>query len=282
MLSSVAIFGGVAVGQRLLLLVRLFDLVLVFLVFGAIVLLDIVGDDAVSHTEDVEEPEEVQGLKGDEEGGGNGLAEGTLVLLGLPVELEGADRTELGEERPNDLEINKVAEVDPGSHEDAVEGDGNGVIEVVESLGGREEKVGNIVGDVDGDANVGEVKAVAEEDERERDNVVADKLLEVLAGLLHAENEDNGLLGPVGGLKEVIEFEETALGAVGKRLVHAARVEVPDGCLAHDVHAQRSKDGEVDSGVSLLHEASLLSLPETGAAGYGTQHLLHDELAGEG
>lgn len=271
-----------AVLDRVAVRLLLVDILILILLVGAVILYDIVGEDAVGDAQDVEEPEEVERLEGDEEGGGDGLAERALVLLRVPVELEGADGAELSEEGVDDLEVDEVAEIDPDEDEDGEEGRGDGVVEVVKALGGGEEEVADVVGGVDCDADIRKMEAVAEGDEGEGDNVVADELLEVLAGPLHAEDEDDGLLGPVGALEEVVELDEGVVGAVGEALVHAAGVEVPDRGAAHDVHAQGPEDGEVDGRVALLHEAGLLALAEAGAAGNGAEHLLHDELAGEG
>ena len=137
--------------------------------------------------------------------------------------------------------------------------------------------------DVDGQTNVGKVEAVAQGDQGQADNVVADELLEVFAGLLHAQEQDDGLLGPVGGLEQVVELEVGLVGLVGEGLVHAVRVEVPDGGAAHDVHAGGTQDAKVDGRVHLLHVAGLLAARlEAVPLGHRTQDLLHDELAREG
>lgn len=127
------------------------------------------------------------------------------------------------------------------------------------------------------------MEAVAEGDEGQADEVVAHELLEVLAGGLHAEDEDDGLLRPVGGLEEVVELEAVLVGHVREALVEAGRVEVPDGGPAHDVHAPGAAEGKVGGRVHLLHEAGLLALGlDAGVAGQGLEQLLHDELAREG
>lgn len=139
------------------------------------------------------------------------------------------------------------------------------------------------MGDVHGQSNVGEVEAVAEADEGQGDEVVADELLVVLARPLHAEDEHNGLLGPVGGLEEIVELEDGLVGLVREALVEARGVEVPDGRPAHDIHAPGAGAGKVGGRVHLLHEAGLFPLGlEAGEARQGPQQLLHDELAGEG
>ena len=139
------------------------------------------------------------------------------------------------------------------------------------------------MGDVHGKTNVGEVEAVAQADQGQADNVMADQLPEVLAGLFHSQEKHNGLLRPVGGLEEVVELETSHMGLVREVLVHADGVEVPDGRVAHDVHANGSHNSKVEGRVHLLHVASLLSARlEAGPARHGAQNLLHDELAGEG
>lgn len=137
--------------------------------------------------------------------------------------------------------------------------------------------------DVHRQTNVGEVEAVGQPDERQADNVVAHELLVVLARLLHAQHQDDGLLGPVRGLEQVVELEDGLVALVGETLVHAGGVEVPHGRPAHDVHAPGPGAAKVDGGVHLLHEAGLLAArPQAGVARQGAQQLLHDELAREG
>ncbi|KAH6605132.1 hypothetical protein Trco_006839 [Trichoderma cornu-damae] len=125
------------------------------------------------------------------------------------------------------------------------------------------------------------MEAVAQANQGQADDVVAHELLVILARLLHSQDEDDGLLGPVGSLEEVVELDNAFVGAVREPLVHAARVEVPDRRAAHDVHASRPQDAKVKGGIHLFHEAGLLPLAEAGFAGKRAQHLLHDELAGE-
>lgn len=249
---------------------------------GALIVKVVLAEEAQGDADNQKQPKEVQSLERGEQGSGDVLAEAALVLLGLPVELKGPNSLKLGEQGPEDLDVDVVTEVDPGGDEDEEVGDDEGVVEVVERLGGGEEEVADVVGDVDSNAHVGEVEAVAEANESQTDNVVADELLEVLATLLHAEDENDGLLRPVGGLEEIVELDDALVGAVRVALVEAASVEVPDRGAAHDVHAKGAEDAKVDGRVHLLHEAGVLAAAEPQAAGEGPQHLLHDELAGEG
>lgn len=138
------------------------------------------------------------------------------------------------------------------------------------------------MGNVDGNAHVGEVEAVRQADESQGDDVVTDQLLEVLAGLFHTQDKDNRLLSPVRGLEEIVELEAGVVRLVGEALVHAVSVEVPDGSAAHGIQTPGSEEGKVQSRVDLLHESSLLTLAEASAAGQRSKNLLHDELAGKG
>lgn len=146
----------------------------------------------------------------------------------------------------------------------------------------RKEEVTDIMGDVHRQSHVGEVEAVAETDEGQGNQVMADKLFVVLAGLFHAQHEHNKLLRPVGGLEKVVEFEVGLVELVREALVHAGGVEVPDRRVAHDINAPGPDKGKVDGRVHLLHEACLLALGlESCIARKRAEQLLHDELAGE-
>lgn len=75
--------------------------------------------------------------------------------------------------------------------------------------------------------------------------MVTDELLKVLTRLLHSQEEDDGLLGPVGSLQEVVELDNALVRSMRETLVHAACVEVPNRRAAHDVHASRSQNAKV-------------------------------------
>jgi hypothetical protein len=146
----------------------------------------------------------------------------------------------------------------------------------------REEEVAYVMRDEDAQTHVREVEAVAQEDQGQRDDVVADQLLEVLARLLHAQQQHDGLLGPVGGLEEVVELEGGVVRAVREALVHGARVEVPQRRAAHHPQPPRARDAEVDGRVHLLHEPRLLGPAlEPAAPRQRPEEALHDELARE-
>lgn len=71
--------------------------------------------------------------------------------------------------------------------------------------------------------------------------------------------------------------------SVGESLVHPRSVEVPHGRPAHDPQPKWTKNGEVYSGVELLHESVLFRAGlDTVALCDGKNETLHQELAGEG
>lgn len=239
---------------------------LILLIVGAIIRGIAIAHKAVCDAHNVKEPKQVQRLQRRQQRRGDVLADPALVLLRLPVELKGPNGSKLGEEGDDDLDVDVVAQVDPDADKGEKVRRNQKVVEVVEHLGGGEKEVANVVRGVDGDANIGEVEAVAEPDEGKADHMVADELIVVLAGLFEAEDEDNRLLGPVGALEEVVKLDDSFVAAVGKVGVHAGRVVVPDGGLAHDVETGRAEKGKVDGCVSLLHEARLLALAKTSTA----------------
>lgn len=137
--------------------------------------------------------------------------------------------------------------------------------------------------DVHSNTHISEMEPIAQPNKRQRDDVVQHQLLEVLARLLQLQHQHDRLLRPVCRLQQVVGLEVRLVGAVREALVHASRVEVPDGCARHDPEAERSEDGEVHGCVCLLHEARLFSTAlDSGADGQGQDQALHAELAGEG
>ena len=117
------------------------------------------------------------------------------------------------------------------------------------------EKITYIMGYVDGNTHIGEVKPVAQGNEGQSDDVMYHKLFEVLARLLHTQQQDDGLLCPIRSLEQVVEFEDGLVGLVREGLVHSSRVEVPHRRSAHDIQARRSHKRKVEGCVHLLHEA---------------------------
>jgi hypothetical protein len=139
------------------------------------------------------------------------------------------------------------------------------------------------VRDVHGQSHVREVEAVAQPDQRQRDDVMRDELLEVLSRLLEHQQQHDHLLRPVARLQQVVRLEQGLVREVRVARVHAGGVEVPHGRAPHDVQPQRADDGEVDGRVRLLHEARLLGA-RADAVVYGgrAEDALHEQLAREG
>jgi hypothetical protein len=121
------------------------------------------------------------------------------------------------------------------------------------------EEITNVVRDIHSNSHVREMEPIAQANERKRNDMVQYQLLEILARLLQLQHQHNSLLRPVCCLQQVISLEVRLVSAVREPLVHASRVEVPDGCARHDPQSERSKDGKVHGGVCLLHKASLFS-----------------------
>ncbi|KAJ2969692.1 hypothetical protein NQ176_g8536 [Zarea fungicola] len=150
---------------------------LILLIVGAIIRGIAIAHKAVRDANNVKEPKQVERLQRRQQRRGDVLADPALVLLRLPVELKGPNGSKFGEEGDDDLDVDVVAQVDPDADKGEEVGRNQKVVEVVEHLGGGEEEVANVVRGVDGDANVGEVEAVAEPNEGEADHVVADELV---------------------------------------------------------------------------------------------------------
>lgn len=136
--------------------------------------------------------------------------------------------------------------------------------------------------DVYCDAHFGEMKTVTQSNQGQRNDMMNHKLLVVFAWLFQLQHQDNGLRGPVTGLKEIVRLEHRLVTAMGESLEHCGGVEVPERALPHHVKPEWPKDGEIYGRVDLLHEACLL-----GSAANVTldrerpDETLHEELARE-
>lgn len=145
-----------------------------------------------------------------------------------------------------------------------------------------EEEITNIMCDINSNAHIRKVKAIAEGNKSQCDNVMRNKLHEVLAPLLHPQQHNNRLLRPIRRFEQVVRLELRRMGPVREELVHAARVEVPHRRLAHDIQPHGTQYSEVYRGVHLLHEAGLFSPRLDVRGGEGAKDFLHDEFAREG
>lgn len=146
----------------------------------------------------------------------------------------------------------------------------------------RKEEIRDIVRDIDSNAQVSKVETVAQSNERQRDDVVADKLLEILPGLFQLQHQHDRLLCPVTRLQQVKGLEVRFMLPVGKTFEHGRRVEIPNVRPVHHIETKRSKDTKVDRSVHLLHETcSLAFTADSTPTCQGTDHALHQELASE-
>ena len=96
--------------------VRFFFLVFVFTSF---ILGNIVQYILLQDAHDQVKPEEIDGLKTGKKSKGDVLADPAFVLLSLPVQLEGTDGSEFGQNCPEDLQVDKMPQVNPDRDEEA-------------------------------------------------------------------------------------------------------------------------------------------------------------------
>lgn len=245
------------------------------------------------------------------------MREGALVLLCFPVEVEGTNGGEGRGDAVQDDEVNVVAEIDPDGDEQAEVGGYQGGVYVGEGFGGlfcfgfpisivhaqdwgrrnctsqgkkwglgrayREEKITDIMRDVNRQPHVGEMKPIAQPDQRQGDDVMSNKLPVISTWFFEPETENQGLLGPITRLQQIVGLEKSLVGSIRKRLVHAGGVEIPNRGAIHDIQAIGTRNTEVDGGVHLFHEAILLRAgAKMEPAGEGPEDALHDKLAGKG
>lgn len=138
------------------------------------------------------------------------------------------------------------------------------------------------MGDVNRDTDVGEMEAIAQPDQRQGNDMMANKFLEVLPRLLQLQQQHNRLLSPVACLKQVVSLEEGFVFTVREVLEHGRRVEIPDIRSTHDVQPERTKDRKVYRRVDLFHEPRGLPLAaDPTVDSPGPDQTLHEELPGE-
>lgn len=137
--------------------------------------------------------------------------------------------------------------------------------------------------DVNRQSHVGEMKPIAQPNQRQGDDVMSDKLPVISTWFFKPETENQGLLGPVTRLQQIVGLEKSLVGSIRKRLVHAGSVEIPDRGAIHDIQAIGTESPEVEGGVHLFHEAILFRAgAKLEPAGEGPEDALHDKLAGKG
>jgi hypothetical protein len=144
------------------------------------------------------------------------------------------------------------------------------------------EEITNVMRDVHRNPHVREMEAVAQPNQRQRNDMVQHQLLEILSRLLQLQHQNDSLLRPVRRLQQVVSLEGSLVRAVRETLVHARRVEIPHRRARHDPQPERSKDSKIHGGIRLLHEARLFPTAlDPCADGQGADQTLHAELARE-
>ena len=116
-------------------LISLLVLLFVFLVLGSVILPYICREEAEGDPEDEEEPEDVDGLEHRQQCKGDDLTNPAFVLLRFPVQLEWSDGAELGQDGPQNAQIEPVTHIDPDTNEETKVGLRQRVVQVVENLG---------------------------------------------------------------------------------------------------------------------------------------------------
>lgn len=143
----------------------------------------------------------------------------------------------------------------------------------------RKEKVRNIVRDVDGDAHVSEMEAVAQTNQCQRHNMMQHQLLEVLPRLLQQQDQHEPLLRPVTCLQEIVGFKPCLVCPMREPFIHALHVEEPDRCPTKHIQPYRTRDGEVHGGIELFQEPALLpALSNPTVERYWLDEPLHQKL----
>lgn len=109
----------------------------------------------------------------------------------------------------------------------------------------RQEEVGNVHGDVHGNAHVGEMKAIRAPNQGNGNEVMRNQLFEIFPRLLQHQKQHDHLLRPVTGLQQIICLEDTLVRLVRESLIHASCVEVPHGRPRHNPQPEWPEDAEV-------------------------------------
>ena len=136
--------------------------------------------------------------------------------------------------------------------------------------------------DVDCNAHVCEVEAVAQPNKCKRDNMMANKLFEVLPRLLQPQQEDDGLLGPVTRLQQIVGFEGSFLRSMWESLKLSRRIDIPKWTPRHHVQGEWPKEGKVHGSVHLLHKSALLvSASNATPESQWPDEALHEKLTRE-
>lgn len=108
---------------------------LLLLILGPIILLLPRRNKLPRTPQQTIQPEQIQTLQHRQQRKSDDIRNPAFILLRFPVEVVGAYGAELGQQRPEDAQVQVVAEVDPGSDVEGVEGDDEVRVDVVEGFG---------------------------------------------------------------------------------------------------------------------------------------------------
>lgn len=147
-----------------------------------------------------------------------------------------------------------------------------------------QEEIRDVMRNIDGHPHVREMKAIAQPNQRQCNNMMPHQLLEILPRLLEQHTQHNRLLRPIRRLQQVISLEQPLVASMRVCLEHSRRAEIPHWSARHHVQAKRAKDREVQRCVDLfhmpvLHPSGAHSAPD---GVFAEDAPLHHELAREG
>lgn len=89
------------------------------------------------------------------------------------------------------------------------------------------------------------MEAITQPDQGQSDDMMQHQLLEILPRLLQHEQQDQTLLSPVTGLKQVVCLEQAFMRLMREVLKHGSCVEIPHRGAAHDIQTERTVDTKV-------------------------------------
>ena len=121
--------------QQLFRLAIIFHIFFILLVITPLIVQSIRKHVVLRNAQDQEQPEQVDGLQASQQGEGDVLADPALVLLSLPVEVEGPDSAELCECRVENVQAEIMAGINPDAYEKGKVGFDNERVKVIERLG---------------------------------------------------------------------------------------------------------------------------------------------------
>lgn len=86
-----------------------------------------------------------------------------------------------------------------------------------------------------------------------------DEFFEILPWLFQLQHQHDRLLAPVTRLEEIVSFEQDFMLPMRKSFEHCGGVKIPQRTPGHHIEPERTKNGKVQGGISLLHEPRLFA-----------------------